>query len=64
MFEWEPKKINWKDLPWALIVGLAFILFFMVGIAMSDPTTAPLDNIVRIHTDILRTLFQSICLCS
>ncbi len=54
MFEWEPKKINWKDLPWTLIVGLAFILFFMVGIAMSDPTTAPLDNIVRIHIDSIK----------
>ena len=40
VFEWEPSKINLKDLPWALIVGLAFIIFFIVGIATADPTTA------------------------
>ena len=51
MFEWEPSKINLKDLPWALIVGVAFIIYFMVGITMADPTTAPLNNIVRIHID-------------
>ncbi len=51
MFEWEPRKINLKDLPWALIVGIVFIIYFMVGIAMADPTTAPLSNIVRIHLD-------------
>ena len=51
MFEQEPRKINLKDLPWTLIVGLVFILFFMVGIAMSDPTTAPVNNIVRIYVD-------------
>ncbi len=51
MFEWEPRKINLKDLLWILIVGLAFILFFMAGIALSDPTTAPVNNIVRIYVD-------------
>ncbi len=54
MIEWEPSKINLKDLPWALIVGLAFILFFGIGIALSDPTTAPISNIVRIHLDSVR----------
>ena len=51
MFEWEPSKINLKDLPWALIVGVVFIIYFMVGINMADPATAPLNNIVRIHVD-------------
>ena len=54
MMEWEPGKINLKDLPWALFVGVVFILYFMVGIAMADPTTAPLNNIVRIHVDSIK----------
>ncbi len=51
MFEWEPSKINLKDLPWALIVGVVFIIYFMVGINMADPTTAPISNVVRIYVD-------------
>ncbi len=54
MFEWEPSKINLKDLPWALIIGLIFLLIFIAEIAMADPTTAPLNNIVRIHIDSLK----------
>ena len=54
MFEWEPGKLNLKDLPWALIVGIAFIIFFIVGIATADPTTAPISNIVRIHIDSMK----------
>lgn len=49
--EWEPNKINLKDLPWALIVGVIFIIIFMVGIAKADPTTAPINNIVRVYVD-------------
>ena len=52
--EWEPNKINLRDLPWAFIVGLAFTLFFIVGIATANPTTAPLNNIVRIHIDSIK----------
>ena len=51
MFEWEPAKISLKDVPWFLIAGILVMIFFMVGIAKADPTTAPLNNIVRIHLD-------------
>lgn len=54
MFEWEPSKINLKDLPWALMIGLIFMAIFIVGIATADPTTAPLSNIVRIHIDSMK----------
>ncbi len=33
------------------IVAVFFTLLFLVGLATADPTTAPLNNIVRIHID-------------
>lgn len=52
MMEWEPNKIDWKSWPWLLVVCVMVMLFFfLVGMATADPTTAPLDNIVRIHID-------------
>ncbi len=51
MFEWEPRKINLKDVPWLLIIGVGLIFFGLVAIAKADPTTAPISNIVRIHID-------------
>ncbi len=51
MFEWEPGKIDWENWPWIWLVGAIFLLIFIAEIAMADPTTAPLNNIVRIHID-------------
>ena len=51
MFEWEPRKINLKDVPWLLIIGVGLIIFGLAAIAKADPTTAPISNIVRIHLD-------------
>ncbi|KKN03329.1 hypothetical protein LCGC14_1108710 [marine sediment metagenome] len=38
----------------ALIVGFVLLILLFVGIAKADPTTAPLNNIVRIHADSIK----------
>jgi|GEM_PF-1957671 len=54
MFELEPSKIDWENWPWLWIVGLILVLIFCAEIALADPTTAPLNNIVRIHIDSMK----------
>lgn len=51
MFELEPGKIDWENWPWIWIVGLVFLLIFLAEVALADPTTAPIDNVVRIYVD-------------
>ena len=53
MFELEPSKIDWKNWPWLLIISIV-IMLCVIGSTLADPTTAPLNNIVRIHIDSIK----------
>ena len=53
MFELEPSKIDGENWPWLLIISIV-IMLCGIGSTLADPTTAPLNNIVRIHIDSIK----------
>lgn len=38
----------------ALIIGLTLLMLLFVGISKADPTTAPVNNTIRIHIDSIK----------